>query len=112
MSGSSSAELTLDYVVYDFGRIRANEHEAYENLVAALHDLRVAELTVGYEVRSAYYTLLMDDALLEVARTNEWQYAEHLRQSEKQFKEGVVKKLDVTQARMNLSNARLSTISA
>ena len=110
--GKFSSDVSLDLLIYDFGRIDARERQARENLVAAQRDLADEEFAVFNDVAQAYFTLLQNDALLEVARTNEFQYAEHLRQAESLFAEGEVKKLDVLKARVDLSDARLATINA
>ena len=110
--GKFSSDMSLDLLIYDFGRIDARERQARANLVAAQRDLADEEFAVFNDVAQAYFTLLRNDALLEVARTNEFQYAEHLRQAESLFSEGEVKKLDVLKARVDLSDARLATISA
>ena len=110
--GKFSSDVSLDLLIYDFGRIDARERQARENLVVAQRDLADEEFAVFNDVAQAYFTLLRNDALLEVARTNEFQYAEHLRQAESLFSEGEVKKLDVLKARVDLSDARLATINA
>ena len=110
--GKFSSDVSLDLLICDFGRIDARERQARENLVAAQRDLADEEFAVFNDVAQAYFTLLRNDALLEVARTNEFQYAEHLRQAESLFAEGEVKKLDVLKARVDLSDARLATINA
>ena len=110
--GKFSSDVSLDLLIYDFGRIDARERQARANLVAAQRDLADEEFAVFNDVAQAYFTLLRNDALLEVARTNEFQYAEHLRQAESLFSEGEVKKLDVLKARVDLSDARLATINA
>ncbi len=110
--GKFSSDVSVDLLICDFGRIDARERQARENLVAAQRSLADEEFAVFNDVAQAYFTLLRNDALLEVARTNEYQYAEHLRQAESLFAEGEVKKLDVLKARVDLSDARLATISA
>ena len=110
--GKFSSDVSLDLLIYDFGRIDARERQARANLVAAQRDLADAEFAVFNDVAKAYFTLRLNDALLEVARTNEYQYAEHLRQAESLLKEGEVKKLDVLKARVDLSDARLAVINA
>jgi len=110
--GKFTSDVAFDLLIYDFGRIDAKEREARENLVAAQRDLAEREFLVFNDVAKSYFTLLRNDALLEVARTNEFQYAEHLRQAESLFAEGEVKKLDVLKARVDLSDARLAMISA
>jgi len=110
--GSASADFSADLLICDFGRIEARELEARENLVAARRSLADAEFAVFSEVAQAYFTLLRNDALLDVVRTNEFVRVEHLRQSESLFSAGEAKKLDVLKARVDLSDARLARINA
>ena len=110
--GKATGAISFDLLIYDFGRIEAREKAAREDLIAAKRDLEDAELTVFNEVCASYFTLMRNDALLEVARTNEFMHAEHLKQSEQLFNVGEAKKLDVLKARVDLSDARLATINA
>ena len=110
--GKFTSDVSFDLLVYDFGRIDAKERQTRERVVAAQRDLADEEFVVFKDVAQAYFTLLQNDALLEVARTNEFQYAEHLRQAESLLSAGEVKKLDVLKARVDLSDARLATINA
>jgi len=110
--GKGTADFSADLLICDFGRVDARELEARENLVAARRTLADAEFAVFDEVAQAYFSLLRNDALLDVARTNEFVRAEHLRQSESLFSAGEAKKLDVLKARVDLSDARLARINA
>lgn len=110
--GRFAGDVSVDWLIVDFGRVAAKERQAREQLVAAQRDLADVEFSVFNDVAQSYFTLLRNDALLEVARTNEFMHAEHLRQSESLFAAGEVKKLDVLKARVDLSDARLATINA
>ncbi len=110
--GKGTADISFDLLLIDCGRVDAQERHARENLVAAQRDLEDEEFTVFADVAQTYFTLLRNDALLEVARTNEYQYAEHLRQAEQLHEAGEAQKLDVLKARVDLSDARLGTINA
>lgn len=110
--GKGTADIALDILICDWGRIDARELEARENLVAAQRDLADEEFAVFNEVAQAYFGVLRNDALLEVACTNEHVYAEHLKESETLYSAGEAKKLDVLKARVDLSDARLATINA
>ena len=110
--GDFTSSVSFDLLIYDFGRLDAREKAAREEVIAAKRDLDDAELSVFGEVCQAYFTVLRNDALLEVARTNEFMHAEHLKQSEQLFGVGEAKKLDVLKARVDLSDARLATINA
>ena len=110
--GKFSSDVSLDLLIYDFGRIDARERQARENLVVAQRDLADEEFAVFNDVAQAYFTLLRNDALLEVARTNEFQYAEHLRQAESLFSEGEVKSVDLSDARLATINASNDVVTA
>ncbi len=110
--GKGTSDISFDLLLVDCGRIDAAERRARESLVAARRDLEDAEFAVFDDVAQSYFTLLMNDALLEVARTNEYQYSEHLRQAELLHSAGEAQKLDVLKARVDLSDARLAMISA
>ncbi len=110
--GRGTAGIDFKLLICDFGRIDAQEKTARFELLAAQRDLADEEFLVFNEVSKAYFTLLMNDALLDVARTNEFQYAEHLREAESLYEAGEVKKLDVLKARVDLSDAKLNTINA
>ena len=110
--GKGTADISFDLLLLDFGRVDARERQAREDLVAAQRNLEEAEFKVFEEVAETYFVLLRNDALLEVAHTNEYQYAEHLRQAEQLHEAGEAQKLDVLKARVDLSDAKLVTINA
>lgn len=111
-TGDASGSLSLEVLLWDFGRNRAQVRAQAENVVAA--ELRFVEqgYSVFEDVASAYFSVLENDALLDVALTNEFEYAERLRQSEDLLSAGEAKKLDVLRARLDLANARESTVEA
>ena len=111
-TGNGAGKISADILIFDFGRVRAKEREARERIVAAERALADERLSVFGEVADAYFAVLRADALLEVALTNEFEYAEHLRQSESLLEAGEAKKLDVARAKVDLSNARLNVINA
>lgn len=110
--GSMSGTVSLDLLVYDFGRYGAAAAEAAENVVAAEKALVDTGFSVFGEVSAAYFTLHEKSALLEVAYTNEYEYLEHLHRAEDSLAVGEGKMLDVTRAKLDLSRARETTIAA
>jgi outer membrane protein len=107
-----SSSISLDLLLYDFGRIDAREAAARWELVSAQSQLSERKLDVFGEVCKSYFQLMQSDALLEVARTNEFQYAEHLKEAQHLLDAGEAVKLDVLKARYDLSGAHLATINA
>jgi len=110
--GNASAALSLDLLVWDFGRNSAEMTAAAERVVAAEKQLTSEGYAVFEDVSCAYFAVLEADALLEVARTNECEFAEHLRQAQDKLEAGEAQRLDVTRARLDLSQARQKVVSA
>ena len=112
MDGDPWGSLDVDVLICDFGRNLAQERAAREELLAAGQAYREKRLSIFNDVSRAYFTLLMNDALLEAAHTNQYQYARHLEQAEELLRNQEAKKLDVLRARLDLSEARHKMISA
>ena len=110
--GTASASLSLDLLIWDFGRYNARASAQRERVLAAELDLAAAGYTVFKEVVDTYFDLLERDALLVVACTNELEFAVHLEQAERALEAGEVQELDVLRARLDLSVAKEKTLSA
>ena len=110
--GDPSAALSLDLLVYDFGRHSANAKAQAERVVAAELSLADEGAGVFREVSEAYFSFYEKRALLSVALTNELQYAEHLARAEERRKAGEANRLDVLKARLDLAKARQSVVAA
>ncbi len=110
--GSASGALSLDILVYDFGRNAAEARALSEEVVAAETTLVGTGYSVFEEVASGYFALLMNEALFEVALTNEAEYAEHLEQAELRKEHGEAKELDVLRAKLDLAKAVQNVVAA
>ena len=110
--GNAAAALSLDLLIWDFGRNSAELRAASENVIAAEQQLVTEGYRVFEDVAQAYFAVLQSDALLEVARTNEYEFAEHLRQAKDKLAAGEAQRLDVTRAQLDLSQAREKTVAA
>lgn len=111
-SDDFSGSLSLSWVLYDFGRTRANLRAAVAELIAAqelLVDTRVQRV---HDVRSAYFKVAQAEAQYRVEEENLRQYNELLRQAELRFKIGTGRKYDITKASADRSNALLSVLMA
>ena len=78
--GNASAGLSLDILIYDFGRNASRASAQVERVLAAEHDFIRTGYAVFTEVATAYFNLMESDALLSVAITNETEFALHLRE--------------------------------
>jgi len=110
--GDPSASLSLELLLYDFGRHSASVKAQAENVVAAELKLSEAGYTVFGEVAAAYFNYLERDALLEVARTNERRYETQKRYAEERAAAGEADKLDVLRAQLDLAQAQQKTVAA
>lgn len=110
--GKATGSLSLELLVWDFGRNAAQAQAQAEAVVAAEAALLQEGYLVFDEVATAYFNLLRNDALLAVAQTNEQTYADHLQREEERLKVGEAMQLDVLRARLDLATARESLVSA
>ena len=110
--GNASAGLSLDILVYDFGRNASRASAQVERVIAAEHEFIRTGYAVFTEVSVAYFDLMESDALLSVAITNETEFALHLKEAEDRLAAGEAMKLDVTRAKSNLYQAREEVIVA
>ncbi len=110
--GNASASLSLQILLFDFGRNQARANAQIENVIASEYAFIKEGYQIFEDVSTAYFDLMERSALLEVALTNELEYAAHLRQAEDRLAAGEAQRLDVTRARSNLSLAKEETIAA
>ena len=110
--GNASAGLSLSILVYDFGRNRARAEAQIERVIASEYAFVQSGYEVFNDVALSYFNLMECDALFEVALTNENECALRLKQAEDRFAAGEAKRLDVTTAKLDLSQAHETRISA
>lgn len=100
-----SSDLSINLLIYDFGRNAARAKAASENVIASEISLIDEGYKVFNDVSSAYFTLLCNEALCEVAVSNVAQFASRLSQANDMFEQGEAQQLDVLKARLDLANA-------
>ncbi len=110
--GKVSGALSLDLLVWDFGRNAAQAKAQAEKVIAAEQNGIQEGYVIFNEVSSTYFKWLRAEALLEAAHTNVAESVDHLQQAELKLELGEVKDLDVTRARVDLSQARQSLVAA
>ena len=110
--GDLSGSVSLNILLWDFGRNDARRRAAAENVIAAELELVQTGYKVFNEVSDAYFTLLQNEALLEVAVSNINQYAAHLSQAQARFEHGYGQNLDVLRAKLDLARAHEAVVAA
>jgi outer membrane protein len=110
--GNASGALSLNLLVYDFGRHEARVAAQIESVLASELALIQEGYKVFEEVATAYFSLKERDAQLEAALTNEFEYGIHCDKVESRLKVGEAKSLDLMRARLDLAEARERTVAA
>lgn len=102
----------VSWLLFDFGRTPAIARNAAAEWYASQSDTRNAIITVAFNVRSAYYALVKEIQLREVARESVRQFEEHLSQVQEFVNVGTRIPYDETKAEVDLGNARLALVQA
>lgn len=109
-SSPLSANLSLNWLLYDFGGRSSTKDLAYQNLQAAgfSHNQQLQDTL--FNVASAYYTLLSAKAALAEAKANEDMYLKSYELASKKYELGLVSLSDKLQAETSYAQSRLSTV--
>ncbi|MBR1836333.1 MAG: TolC family protein [Kiritimatiellae bacterium] len=110
--GTWGGNLSLNWLLCDFGRTRASTRRAVAALAAADMAERAAENQAAYGVRSACFSLGRARELLEVAHATSESYREHRDQTKDRRDVGAAMDYEVSKAEVDYQNALLSEISA
>lgn len=107
----TSAELSLGWLLYDFGARAAGKAQAERTLEALRASQDATLQLVLQQTVDAWYQWLAADAALLAARESEAAAAETLRAAGVRQRVGVATKEDVLQSQTALSQARLNVLS-
>lgn len=109
---SYTTTVSVNQVLYDFGRTGNALDSAKYGAQSAEQDIDRVVQEVVLNVKQAYYALLQAKKLVGVAQKTLEQTQRHLRQAEAFFRAGSKPKFDVTRAEVDVNNAKLSMINA
>lgn len=104
--------LSLRQNIYDFGRTETGVKIEVLGFEASKSELDNIILSVIFDVSQSYYNLIKAKRNRDVALEVVKQFEEHLIQAKGFYEAGTRPKYDVTQAEVNLSNAKLNLIRA
>jgi outer membrane protein len=109
---SQTANLSANYLLYDFGG-RSASLETAKQLLIAVNATRDATLQSNFLLAvQAYYTLLSTRASVESFKVDEMTAKESLSAAQARYQEGVATPVDRLQAQTTLSQATLNRIRA
>lgn len=108
----STAQLSLNWLLFDFGERKAGVDAAEALLQASAASKDGTSLSVFMQAVEAYYLWFAARSALDAARESEQSAAETLKAAERRLTLGNATREDVLQARTSLSQAKLSLIRA
>lgn len=104
--------LTLNYILYDFGRREARGATAVLLRESASDQYQGQEKDLFLQVIQAYYGVLRSGKLLLVAEDEVTRLMDHLRVAQHLYEQGVVTRNDVLQAEVRLAAGRQKKLAA
>lgn len=109
---SYMGDLALSQTLFDFGRVYMKMKVQKLAADSSRMSLEDTINTIAYNVKSAYYNVLLAQRKRDVAKDVVAQFEHHLDQAGKFFEVGLRPKFDVTKAEADLSSARVDLIKA
>jgi outer membrane protein len=109
---SYSTSLSLNQMIYDFGRSGNTLTAARLSMSSSERDADRVVNEVILNVKQSYYALLAARKLMLVAQKTLDQAESHLRQAEAFFRVGSKPRFDVTRAEVEVNDAKLGIINA
>ncbi len=107
-----SGSITLNQVVYDFGKTSSQVKINKLSTDASRFDLTNVQETVVLNVKQAYYNVLQAQRNRDVSKQSVDQFRQHLDQARGFFEVGTKSRFDVTKAEVDLANGQVSLIAA
>lgn len=102
----------ITQLIYDFGKTTGAISVGKSNVAAENAALQRQLQDVIFQVKSAAYNVLEKMRLIDVATESVESFEQHLGRAEIYYKAGVRTKIDVINAEVELSNARMSLLRA
>ncbi len=104
--------ISASQLIYDFGRTTGLIDASIYSSVAADSNLLQKIQNIVFQVKANYYSVLEKEQLIDVAQQAVDTYVQQLYRAKKYFEAGVRTKIDVTNASVELANARLDLLRA
>jgi outer membrane protein TolC len=102
--------ISITQPIWDFGRTLGSYRSAQDSERAAQAGVASTWNNVALQVRTAYYAVLAAEALVEVGRQTVASDEKKLELARGQYEVGTRPRFDVTQAQVDLENARITLI--
>ncbi len=109
---NTSARVSLNQLIYSFGKVFSQVKMQKFYKIAAEYDLQNEVLNVTNNVKSAYYEVLAAKANVDIQKANVQVNERQYNRTKAFFDEGLVSKIDLVNQEVYLSDAKISLINA
>lgn len=107
-----SAQVSLNQLIYSFGKVFSQIKMQKFYKIAAEYDLQNAVLDTANNVKSAYFAVLAAKANVDIQKANVLVNERQYNRTKAFFDEGLVSKIDLVNEEVYLSDAKISLVSA
>ncbi|HLY11499.1 MAG TPA: TolC family protein [Planctomycetota bacterium] len=104
--------VTLNQMLYDFGKTDALHRQAYAQFASSHAALASAENDAVFNFRQAFYNVFKQEELVLVGEETVRQFEKRLEQVKGFVEAGTRQKYDLTKAQVDLGNAQLTLVKA
>lgn len=111
-SKNTSARVSLNQLIYSFGKVFSQVKMQKFYKIAAEYDLKNAILDTTNNVKSAYYAVLGAKANVDIQKANVLVNERQYNRTKAFFDEGLVSKIDLVNQEVYLSDAKIGLINA
>lgn len=109
---NTSARVSLNQLIYSFGKVFSQVKMQKFYKIAAEFDLQNELLDTSNQVRSAYYAVLAAKANVDIQRANVLVNERQYNRTKAFFDEGMVSKIDLVNQEVYLSDSKINLVSA
>lgn len=109
---NTSARVSLNQLIYSFGKVFSQIKMQKFYKIAAEFDLDNAILETSNNVRSAYYSVLAAKANVDIQKANVLVNERQFNRTKAFFDEGLVSKIDLVNEEVYLSDAKINLVNA
>lgn len=109
---SYSSAISANQLLYDFGKTGLSVDMQENSYYSSVADTQNLIINTIYELKEAYYAVLLAKQSKLVYEQSVEQYQEQLKRAKGYYQVGTRPKIDVTTAQVNLNNAKLKLIQA
>ena len=107
---SAGFNVGISEMIWDFGRTTAKINMAKYDMLSAEYDHSWEELNIIYDVKLNYYKVLMSLADLDIYEQNVRIQTLNYERTKAMFDEGLKSKIDVVNAQVNLTDAKIQLV--